>query len=516
MLQPPLANGALLQNRFRVVQILGQGGFGRTYLALDEQRFNEQCAVKEYIPIQGNAYALEKSKELFQREAETLYQIQHPQIPQFRALFEENARLFFVQDFVEGRTYSHLLQDRLTQGEPFSEMEVLIFLNQLLPVLSYIHSRNLIHRDISPDNIILRSRDLLPVLIDFGVVKLTELGKSLAPQGTVVGKSGYSPIEQLKTGKAYPSSDLYALAVTALVLLTGKQPEDLFDEMTVSWCWSKYLPNLNPRLAEILEQMLRDRPQQRYQSADELLIVLAPLLNVYTLSGTPTTIITAPPNPRSLPTIPPTPFPAAPTFAVQRRGKVPTALQSGTRADINKSTKVDIQKSRANQLGLWIVAIASTLIIGAIAILIFSSTAKKSNAGSTITASQNIRDIETLPVNENTPLKVSGQIGANAIKRYKIEGERGKGINLVMLSGKVNNISIVHPDGSIPRNLPNLAEKRKYFFPYAGTFTIEIKSDEETNFIFEIVLVKGTAPDKPSGEGRPPEMPTSGSRPPRQ
>ncbi|MEI6332010.1 MAG: protein kinase [Pseudanabaena sp. ELA645] len=117
MLQPPLANGFLLQNRFRIVQILGQGGFGRTYLALDEQRFNEQCAIKEYIPIQGNAYALEKSKELFQREAETLYQIQHPQIPQFRALFEENARLFFVQDFVEGITYGHLLQDRLTQGE---------------------------------------------------------------------------------------------------------------------------------------------------------------------------------------------------------------------------------------------------------------------------------------------------------------------------------------------------------------------------------------------------------------
>ena len=503
----------MLQNRFRIVQILGQGGFGRTYLALDEQRFNEQCAIKEYIPIQGNAYALEKSKELFQREAETLYQIQHPQIPQFRALFEENARLFFVQDFVEGITYGHLLRDRLAQGEPFSEIEVLIFLNQLLPVLSYIHGRNLIHRDISPDNIILRYSDRLPVLIDFGVVKLPELGQSLAPHGTVVGKSGYSPIEQLKTGKAYPSSDLYALAVTALVLLTGKQPEDLFDEMTVSWCWSKYLPNLNPRLAEILEQMLSDRPQQRYQSADELLIVLAPLLNVYTLSGTPTTIITAPPNPRSLPTITPTPFPA-PTFAVQNRGKGSTALQSRTRANI-KSTKADIQKSRANQLGLWIIAIALTFIIGAIAILIFSSTAKKSNAKSTITASQSYEEIENLPLNENTPLKVSGQIGANSVKRYKIQGERGKGIDLLLLSGKVKNISIVHPDGTIPRNLPNLAEKRKYFFPYAGTFTIEIKSDEETNFIFEIVLVKGTAPDKPSGEGRPPDLPTNGSRPTR-
>ncbi|MEI6428319.1 MAG: serine/threonine-protein kinase [Pseudanabaena sp. ELA607] len=507
MLQPPLANNFLLQNRFRIIQILGQGGFGRTYLALDEQRFNEQCAIKEYIPIQGNAYALEKSKELFQREAETLYQIQHPQIPQFRALFEENARLFFVQDFVQGITYSHLLQDRLTQGEPFSEMEVLIFLNQLLPVLSYIHGRNLIHRDISPDNIILRYSDRLPVLIDFGVVKLTELGQSLTTQGTVVGKSGYSPIEQLKTGKAYPSSDLYALAVTALVLLTGKQPEALFDEMTVSWCWSKYLPNLNPRLAKILEQMLSDRPQQRYQSADEVLTVLTPLLNVYNLATNPTTIITALPNPRSLPMIPPTP-----TFAVQSRGNISSSLQSGTRANI-KPTKVDIQKSRANQFSLWIVAIALTVIIGAIAILIFSITTKKSTARSTITTSQNIEDIENLPLNENTPLKVSGQIGANAIKRYKIEGERGKGIDLVMLSGKVNNISIVHPDGTTPPNLPNIAEKRKYFFPYAGVFTIEIKSNEETNFIFEIVLVKGTAPEKPSGESRPPEPPTGGSRP---
>jgi serine/threonine protein kinase len=101
-MQPPIAIGTLLQNRYRLVNILGQGGFGRTYLVEDLGRFQERCALKELIPMQSGPYVLEKSKELFQREAAILYQIAHPQIPQFRAIFEENQRLFLVQDYVEG------------------------------------------------------------------------------------------------------------------------------------------------------------------------------------------------------------------------------------------------------------------------------------------------------------------------------------------------------------------------------------------------------------------------------
>uniref|UniRef100_A0ACD5H2M0 Protein kinase domain-containing protein n=1 Tax=Desertifilum tharense IPPAS B-1220 TaxID=1781255 RepID=A0ACD5H2M0_9CYAN len=159
------------------------GGFGRTYLAIDLERFKEPCVLKELtVPYQDRAL-WEKAQILFQREASTLYQIQHAQIPRFWASFEDNHRLFLVQDFVRGKSYRHLLQARQRQGRHFSPNEVLHLLNQLLPVLSYIHERKIIHRDISPENIMLQlpgqnsnasaSAEVprLPVLIDFGAVK---------------------------------------------------------------------------------------------------------------------------------------------------------------------------------------------------------------------------------------------------------------------------------------------------------------------------------------------------------
>lgn len=271
-MQPPLSAGLVLQNRYRLLNLLGQGGFGRTYLAEDLGRFNERCALKEFIPLQSGNYALEKSKELFQREAATLYQIQHPQIPQFRATFEENQRLFLVQDYVDGKTYRAILNDRIGQGLAFTEAEALQLLRQLLPVLAHIHARGIIHRDIAPDNIILRQSDFLPVLIDFGVVKeiATRLQTTATvPQSTTVGKLGYAPSEQMQTGRAYPSSDLYALAVTTVVLLTGREPQDLYDDISLTWHWQRYA-NVHPGFAQILNKMLSYRPGDRYQSVAEV------------------------------------------------------------------------------------------------------------------------------------------------------------------------------------------------------------------------------------------------------
>ncbi len=276
-MQPAISTGTVLQSRYRVLSILGQGGFGRTYLAEDQGRFNELCAIKELIPPQDSSYGLEKSKELFQREAQTLYKIQHPQIPQFRATFEQEQRFFIVQDYVAGKTYRTLLDERKQQGFVFSEAEVLQLVKQVLPVLSYLHGQGIIHRDIAPDNIIYRDRDRLPVLIDFGVVK--ELATRIQAtetvrQQTTVGKLGYAPTEQMQTGRAYPNSDLYALAVTAIVLLTGREPQELFDENTLTWRWNRFV-TLSPTFADVLNRMLSQRVNDRYQSASEALQALS-------------------------------------------------------------------------------------------------------------------------------------------------------------------------------------------------------------------------------------------------
>ncbi len=275
-MQPPITSGTILQNRYRIIKTLGQGGFGRTYLAEDQRRFNELCAIKELIPVVTGGYAWEKAKELFQREAAILYQIQHPQVPQFRERFEQDQRLFLVQDYVAGKTYSTLLDERKASGKVFAEQEVLQLIQSLLPILEHIHSRGMIHRDIAPDNIILRDSDRLPVLIDFGVVK--ELATRLnSPDNTIpattVGKFGYAPSEQMQTGRAYPSSDLYALAVTAIVLLTGKEPQQLFDDNQLSWSWERWV-TVNPQLAQVLNRMLSRKPSERYQSATEVMQAL--------------------------------------------------------------------------------------------------------------------------------------------------------------------------------------------------------------------------------------------------
>jgi serine/threonine-protein kinase len=304
-MQPPLPNGTILQNRYCLLNILGQGGFGRTYLAEDRGRFQEKCALKEFIPQHPGSEILQKSKELFQREASILYQIKHPQIPQFRAAFSQNQRLFLVQDYVEGKTYRELLAQRKSKNERFTEAEVLRLLQQLLPVLDYIHSQGIVHRDISPDNVILRERERTPVLIDFGVVK--DIASKvqypdLTLSATTVGKMGYAPSEQIQTGRAYPNSDLYSLAVMSIVLLTGQEPQVLFNENTLSWNWQKWIPPVNPLLAQVLNRMLSYRPGDRYPDARAVIRALAspPTLTTPANSSTKKSP-SLPPKPTNIP-----------------------------------------------------------------------------------------------------------------------------------------------------------------------------------------------------------------------
>jgi serine/threonine-protein kinase len=287
-MQSPIPQGAVLRDRYIIRKVIGQGGMGRTYIAEDTERFNEICVLKEFIPPSQAPDIASKAKELFLREASILYQIRHPQVPEFRATFEAEGRLFLVQDYVEGRSYRELLAERRRGGQPFTEAEVVTLLKQVLPILLYLHDREIIHRDISPENLMLRSTDRKPVLIDFGVVKeaATQLQSQLGlPQSTVAGKPGYAPPEQLQTGHAYASSDLYALAVTVVVLLTGKEPQDLFDRDNLTWQWQRVAP-VSAEFAKILNRMLNYKPAQRFSSAEEVLDALegAPLSEIKTVA----------------------------------------------------------------------------------------------------------------------------------------------------------------------------------------------------------------------------------------
>ncbi len=289
-MQPPIPPQTVLRQQYKIKKTIGKGGFGRTYLVEDLTRFSEVCVLKEYYPAnQKNTSILKKSKELFQREAQVLYKIDHPQIPKFRAAFVAGGRLFLVQDYVAGKTYSKLLEERQIQGETFTQTEIVKFFQAMLPVLEHIHKQGLIHRDISPDNIIHREKDDLPVLIDFGVVKekVAQLEEETAVQGTTVGKVGYSPNEQLQTGKVFPSSDIYALAVTGVVLLTGKEPQELFDQNTMTWRWQQWIPTLNVHLAGIFNRMMSPRPNSRYQSATEVSQALRSIADLVTDTASP-------------------------------------------------------------------------------------------------------------------------------------------------------------------------------------------------------------------------------------
>ncbi|MDF5722309.1 MAG: serine/threonine-protein kinase [Rhizonema sp. PD37] len=275
----PLPVGQMLENRYRIVRLLGHGGFGRTYLAEDIKQSNQKCVIKEFAPQVEEQQDLQKAKELFEREASVLKKLDHPQIPHFHASLQVKTLgkdfFFLVQDYVEGENYWELLENRNSKGQTFSEEEVITLLQQLLPVLSYIHSLDVVHRDLSPDNLILRKSDNLPVLIDFGGVKQLPASKGfwftqLAGNRTLLGKKGYAPEEQLRQGQAYPSSDLYSLAVTALVLLTGKEPQKLYESYEGEWRWGEEI-KVSPKLEAVLKKMLAYKPNDRYQKAEQVL-----------------------------------------------------------------------------------------------------------------------------------------------------------------------------------------------------------------------------------------------------
>ncbi|MEH1803320.1 serine/threonine-protein kinase [Nostoc sp.] len=259
-----------LRNRFEIVKHLGSGGSGDTYLAVDlDLPGQPHCVVKHFHPKDSSPAVLPIAKKLFDREAEVLYQLgnDHDQIPRLFAHFDEDGDFYLVQEFIDG----HALTQEIVPGQCLNENAVLNLLKDILEVLAFVHQHNIIHRDIKPQNLMRRYSDQKIVLIDFGSIK--KIGALGAGLTIAVGTPGYMPSEQAK-GKPKLCSDIYAVGMIGIQALTGLIPEQLPEDPNTGEVIWRDQAQVSDALANILDTMVRDRYNQRYQSATEALQAL--------------------------------------------------------------------------------------------------------------------------------------------------------------------------------------------------------------------------------------------------
>jgi ABC-type branched-subunit amino acid transport system substrate-binding protein/serine/threonine protein kinase len=275
----------ILDGRYLPSKILQQGGLGVAFLGCDRRTPGlRKCVIKQLqVNPSFNTAQLETATTLFHREAEVLEKLgEHPQIPRLFAFLEMTASasppytqqkfFYLVQEYIEGKN----LQAELAIKGRFTEQEVISVLREVAKILEFIHFKGSIHRDIKPSNIM---RDLQGqiYLIDFGAVKqiVAETARTSGSTSdrslTCVFTPEYAPWEQRQGQAIYPSSDLYALAVTCLNLLTGKAPQDLLSNDTNEWQWRTPDLQVSEAFADIIDKMLRSLPSERFQSARDVL-----------------------------------------------------------------------------------------------------------------------------------------------------------------------------------------------------------------------------------------------------
>ncbi|MBD2535602.1 serine/threonine protein kinase [Nostoc flagelliforme FACHB-838] len=268
----------LLTGRYKILKVLGAGGFGQTYIAQDIHRpGNPTCVVKHLKPANAEPAFLKSARYLFEKEAEALEKLgHHSQIPRLLAYFEEKQEFFLVQELIEG----NVLCSELLLNHPWSESQVVQLLREILEILDFVHSNGVIHRDVKPNNIIRRQQDNKLVLVDFGIVKQINMQlatvQSQMSTSIVVGSLGYMSPEQVR-GKPRFSSDIYALGIIAIQAITGLNHQQLKEDANGEIDWQRYA-QASPQLAGILSKMVRYHFQERYESAKEVLAVLESLV----------------------------------------------------------------------------------------------------------------------------------------------------------------------------------------------------------------------------------------------
>lgn len=273
-------------------RVLGAGGFGVTYLARDES-LGRMVVIKENLPahcafrdslsgtVKPRGMDAESTADFewaianFAREAATLAALEHPNIAKVHRMFQGNRTAYFVMPYVEGVALDTLVEKRAKESHPFTREELLAILTPMLDALTYLHDRQVFHRDIKPGNILLTAPGV-PVLIDFGAAR-HQLGEHSA---TVIESPGYTPFEQLTSGGDLgASSDLYSLAATLYRLITFQRPPRSADrmqndEMKPMASREDLVKRYGSKMLETLDRALAIKPQSRPQSATAMLAAL--------------------------------------------------------------------------------------------------------------------------------------------------------------------------------------------------------------------------------------------------
>ncbi|MEE3719359.1 IMS domain-containing protein [Tumidithrix elongata RA019] len=423
--------GQLLDRRYRIVRSLGSGGFGRTYLAQDLRIPGEPvCVVKHLKPVSTDPAYLQIASRLFTGEATTLAKLgHHDQIPRLLAYFEENQEFYLVEEFIEG----HSLNDEIQTGRTYTEAEAVQVLMDVLEVLAYVHSQGVIHRDIKPDNLIRRQSDRKLILIDFGAIKQVQ-SQLIVQQGQIsatvaIGTPGYMSSEQGQ-GKPRPSSDLFALGMIGIQILTGLSPRKIpEDKQTGELSW-QHLVAAQTGLVEVLTKMTRYHYKDRYETATEVLQVLRqvtspylptqppiqppipspiqpsaqPLSQQVTQSALESTYILPQPIPPvvSAPQPQPLPLPA------QTSDPDPTASQAPTQQVPNLIPQPFLQPTQETRsqggkkgllIGLWVGAMLSAIAVG----VLFATRGNQQAIAPTPTAPVKTTPIAELPSSKPSP-----------------------------------------------------------------------------------------------------------------
>lgn len=255
--------GHILSARYEILEPLSSGGFSKTYVAKDLQS-GCRCVVKQLTMRSNEPNFVKEAKRLFEKEAQILFKLNdYPQIPQVIDYFEEENQLYLVQEFIEGQT----LNSQLYPEQPWPEEQVIALVKDCLGILASIHAQGVIHRDLKPDNLMIRQKDGRLVLIDFGSVKEFNPQHSQIITPTImVGTRGYMPPEQIQ-GRPRKSSDLYALGMVAIQALTGRQPTDFTEKELI---WQPYC-TVSPFFAAIINKMVEEDLKQRFSSATAIL-----------------------------------------------------------------------------------------------------------------------------------------------------------------------------------------------------------------------------------------------------